>query len=334
MFQYLFAWLIACAIAGPAIYHKGGQTPKTIIVDTDLLDFIDDPVAIGLANIFQVRNEARIVGITSSVFSRYVPPAIDAINTYYGHGNIPIAIQKPVDNTTRNPTFPQENEYITGLTFNFPQDVGDGSNTTDPVKLYRKLLASSADHSVTIANIGFHDNLYNLLLSGPDKISPCSGKELVRRKVIEHVVQGNPNGTSFNFAGNDPKYAQYVLTHWPGLVTYVPDAIGSAVYFGARLTTELNTTTNPVAYAAAMSIGVGNVHQTWDSTAVYYAVRGLHDVYKFERERGEIRFLENGTAVWNYGSPSRRQRSVELKITNATFAARLEDLLLSVSQLR
>lgn len=215
------------------------------------------------------------------VYSRYVPPAIDAIDTYYGHGRIPVAIQKPVDNTvstpflavinplnllrqTRNPTFPQANEYVTGLAANFQQDVGDGSNTTDPVALYRKLLASSPDHSVTIANIGFHDNLYHLLLSLPDEISPLSGKQLVKRKVVEHVVQGNPNGTSFNFEGNNPKFAQHVLTHWPGVITFVPDAIGSSVLFGSRLTTELNTTTNPIAYAAATSIGVGNVHQSWD----------------------------------------------------------------------
>ncbi|KAJ4410732.1 hypothetical protein N0V91_001660 [Didymella pomorum] len=200
----------------------------------------------------------------TGVHSRYVPPAIDAINTYYGHGRIPIAIQKPVDNTTRNPTFPQENEYVTGLATEFPQDIGDGSNTTDPVLLYRRLLASSPDNSITIANIGFHDNLYHLLHSRPDKLSPLSGSDLVKKKVVEHVVQGNPNGTSFNFEGNNAKYAQYVLTHWPGRVTYVPDAIGSTVYFGSRLSTELNVTTQPVAYTAATSIGIGNVHQTWD----------------------------------------------------------------------
>lgn len=304
------------------------------------------------------------------MFSRYAPPAIDAINTYYSHGKIPIAIQKPVDNTvrsshfettsrtpsnwplvsqTRNPAFPQENEYITGLTYNFPQDVADGSNTTDPVLLYRSILACSPDHSITIANIGFHDNTYHLLLSQPDKISPLSGPELVKKKVVEHVVQGNPNGTSFNFEGNNPVYAQYVLSHWPGVITYVPDAIGSTVYFGSRLTTELNITSNPVAYAAATSIGVGNVHQSWDcksqrttsglkllltsgfrtATAMYYAVRSLDDVYRFETTKGETTFPENETAVWDHSSPSRLQRSIGLSVKNATFAARLEKLLLS-----
>ncbi|KAF3044924.1 hypothetical protein E8E11_006790 [Didymella keratinophila] len=249
-----------------------------------------DPVAIGLANVFQKRREAKIVGVVSSVYSRYVPPAIDAINTYYGHGGIPVAIQKPVDNTTRSPTFPQENESVTGLADKFPQDICDGSNTTDPVLLYRRLLASSPDNSVTIANIGFYDNLYHLLHSRPDGISPLSRPKLIKKKVVEHVGQGNPNGTSFYFEVNGPKYAQHVLTHWPGRIIYVPDAIGSTVYFGSRLSTELNVTTHPVAYAAVTSIGIGNVHQIWDSTAIYYAVLGLDDIYNVERSQGKIKF--------------------------------------------
>lgn len=161
---------------------------------------------------------------------------------------------------------------MTGLANDFPQDIGDGSNTTSPVLLYRHMLASSPDNSITIANIGFHDNLYHLLHSLPDKISPLSGPNLIKKKVVEHVVQGNPNGTSFNFEGDDPKYAQYVLTHWPGRITYIPDAIGSTIYFGSRLTTELNVTTNPVAYAAATSIGIGEVHQTWDCKLLSFLI--------------------------------------------------------------
>ena len=65
------------------------------------------------------------------------------------------------------------------------------------------------------------------------------------------------------------------------------------------------------------------------ATAIHYAVRGLDGAYRIERDRGEIYFLENGTAVWNYTSPSRLQRSIDLSINNATFAARLEELLLS-----
>ena len=61
---------------------------------------------------------------------------------------------------------------------------------------------------------------------------------------------------------------------------------------------------------------------------MYYAVRGLDDIYQLERDRGEIYFLENGTAAWDYTSPCRLQRSLTLSTTNTTFAERLEKLLL------
>jgi hypothetical protein len=65
------------------------------------------------------------------------------------------------------------------------------------------------------------------------------------------------------------------------------------------------------------------------ATAIYYAVRGLDNIYSVERSRGEITFTVNGTAVWDYSSRSRLQRSIELNVNNATFAARMEDLLIS-----
>jgi hypothetical protein len=74
------------------------QCAKKIIIDTDLENFDDDPLAIGLANIFQIWNQVEIVAIVSSIFSELAPPAIDAINTYYGHPDVPIGIQKPLTN--------------------------------------------------------------------------------------------------------------------------------------------------------------------------------------------------------------------------------------------
>ncbi|KAF2874699.1 hypothetical protein BDV95DRAFT_563427 [Massariosphaeria phaeospora] len=303
------------------------KRPKLMIIDTDMLNFVDDPLAIGLANILQTRGEVEILGVISSVFSRYVPPAIDAINTYYKHPYIPTAIQKPVNNDLRDPMYPQVNEYLTGLVNNFPQDVKDGSLTDQPVTLYRQLLAKAPPNSVTIANIGYSDNLYKLLMSKPDSISPLTGHELVKQKVAELVVQANPEGQSFNFVAHDPKFAIYVMTHWPTLATYVPEAIGSEVLLGARLS-KLDLKKNPVAYAFTTIEGVGANTPAWDSTAVYFAVRGLDDVYTYERNRGEITFTPDGTASWNYNSPSKLQRSVGLKIQAGTFAKRIEDLLL------
>lgn len=72
--------------------------PKKLIIDTDFGSFDDDPLAIGLGNIFQLWGEVEILGIMSTLSDQYAPPAINAINTFYGHPDIPIAIQKPVSN--------------------------------------------------------------------------------------------------------------------------------------------------------------------------------------------------------------------------------------------
>ncbi|KAF2835458.1 hypothetical protein M501DRAFT_962511 [Patellaria atrata CBS 101060] len=321
----LWLWIFQTTFALPSRPH---HTPQRLIIDTDLLNFVDDPLALGLANIFQSHNEIQILGIVSSISSRYAPPAIDAINTFYKHPSIPLAIQKPVDNSTIDPNYPEYPEYLTGLTHRFDQDINDGSNTTDPVSLYRKLLACAPDASVKIAVIGFHDNLYHLLRSRPDAISPLSGRALVKQKVAELIVGGTPSGMSFNFVEHPVEYAMYTLTRWPGLLTFFPDTIGDRVFMGARLTGERDPETNPVAYAFATNIGIGENHESWDVVAMYYVVRGLGDVYKFSKTRGEVYFFPNGSAAWNDSSPSRLQRVVDLKVSNVTLAKKIESILL------
>lgn len=47
-----------------------GATPKSktrLIIDTDMLNFDDDPMAIGLANIFQNWGEVELIGVMSSM---------------------------------------------------------------------------------------------------------------------------------------------------------------------------------------------------------------------------------------------------------------------------
>lgn len=170
-----------------------------------------------------------------------------------------ISIRQTID-----PLYPQYADFLTGLTYNFTNSIQDGGITPEPQRLYRQLLTQSADKSVTIAAIGFHENLRSLLKSSADDISPLTGSQLVERKVTELVVQGNPTGQSFNFHRYDPSAAIFVLTNWPGTVTFVPDAVGDRVWVGKRLTTEMDPVNNPVSYAFATAIGIGIAHQAWD----------------------------------------------------------------------
>ncbi|KAI1760296.1 hypothetical protein GGR53DRAFT_92402 [Hypoxylon sp. FL1150] len=303
-----------------------------LIIDTDMLNFDDDPMAIGEANIFQNWGQVELIGVFSCINSRYAPPAIDAINTYFGHPDIPTAVRKPVDNLTTWPDYPEFGDYLTGLTFNFTEDVRDGTNTPDPVSAYRFLLSTSADHSITIAAIGFYANLFQLMSSGADAISPLTGAELLAAKVRELVVQANEVGSSYNTGAQDPGYAQAVLNWWPGRLTFVPDEVGGNTVIGRRVTTQLNPAANPLGYALRANIGYGAAHPVWDAVAVYYAACGLDDVFRRKYARGGRATLDAAaTATWEdapEGAEAGLQNAIRFAVPNTTFAERLEGILL------
>lgn len=314
-------------LAGTALAHK-----VRLIIDTDMLNFDDDPMAIGEANILQNWGQVELIGVLSCINSRYAPPAIDAIDTFFGHPDIPTAVQKPVDNLTTWPDHPEFGDYLTGLTFNFTEDVRDGANVPDPVTAYRFLLSTSADDSITIAAIGFYDNLFQLMNSGPDEISPLTGAELLSTKVRELVVQANDVGFSYNTGTYDPAYAEAVLNWWPGRLTFASDEVGENTIIGRRITTELDPETNPLGFALRANIGYGQSHPVWDAVAVYYAVCGIDDVFHWKYPHGGRATL-NGSAIatWQNATAAEGdglQNSIQFRMPNTTFAARLENALL------
>ncbi|KAG0640417.1 hypothetical protein HOY80DRAFT_16156 [Tuber brumale] len=319
----------AATFAGVVSAAGGACVKKRVIIDTDFYSFSDDPNAVGIANAFMSWGEIELLGIISDIRSRYAPPAIDAINTFYGHPDIPLAISKPVDNSTQDPLYTELPAYVDQLSQRFPEDTNDGENTTDPLTLYRTLLSKAPDNSVTIAAIGFFDALYLLIDSKPDAISPLTGLELIKRKVTELIVQAAATGTSFNIVRHNPLYPTHVLNQWPTKLTFVPGFIGSSVRWGKRLTTEVDLQKNPVAWAFNATIGYNKTQASWDPTAIYYAVRGLDDVYVYNKTGGSVFFMPNGTAIWRDNVTSvAPQNWVNLKISNETFADRLEGILL------
>ncbi|OTB07432.1 hypothetical protein M426DRAFT_318113 [Hypoxylon sp. CI-4A] len=314
---------------------------KGIIIDTDMLNFADDPLALGLANIFSLWGESRLIAVMSSVHSRFAPPAFDAINTFFGHPNIPVAIQKPVNNQTQWPEYLEYGDYLTGLTYNFQEDIRDGARTADPVALYRTILATSKDRSIKLAIIGFYDNLYHLLQSGPDLISPLTGAELLLSKVHEVIVQANEAGTSYNTDTHDPVFAETFLNWWPGRLTFVGDNVGDHTLVGTRITSELDVTKNPIGYAMRANIGYAQKHEAWDAAALYYAVCGLDDVFRWKYpDGGHARLNGSAYATWTnataapYGNGTAPGRwraagnAVEFGVPPEVFSSRVEDILM------
>lgn len=148
----------------------------------------------------------------------------------------------------------------------------------DAVEMYRKVLASQKDGSVSIASVGFSTNLARLLLTGADEYSPLTGSELVRAKVKELVVMAG------NFTENArPEYnvlidipsAKVILEDWPGRVVISPFELGSGVRYPATsIENDFGQAPHPLADAYKAYDNMPYNRQMWDPTAVVYAVEG------------------------------------------------------------
>jgi hypothetical protein len=162
-----------------------GQTPTAaipLILDTDIGNDCDDVLAMGVIHSLQTRGYCRLVAVTITKDHDQCAPFVDAVNTFYGRGEIPIGV-------CRSGITPQQSRF-TGLVSEkdgdrdrYPHDLRSGRDAADAVAVLRRALAAEADGSVVIAQVGFSTNLAKLLQSPGDEISPMTGRELARKKV-------------------------------------------------------------------------------------------------------------------------------------------------------
>jgi hypothetical protein len=203
--------------------------------------------------------------------------------------------------------------------------------TWDPVELYRKTLAEADDASVTIASIGFLENLSGLLNSTADTYSDLDGYELVRAKVAELVVMGGgyPSGYEFNFWGDNPLTTAHVVNTWPASVsvTFLGTEVGVEVKTGARLTVE-GPENDPVKAAYGWYVGYNTTRESWDPLTVAYACAGLGTWFEFGNEHGYNFVWPNGSNVWINDTARSNQHYLRLKMDNGTVAQELDQLYL------
>src|SRR5690606_30024778 len=117
----------------------------------------------------------------------------------------------------------------------------------DAVTLYRRILATSDDRSVTVLSIGNFINLANLLKSKPDQYSPLSGQKLVKRKVDRMVAMAGkfPRGRETNII-NDVNSSLSVIPHWPTPILFVGFEVGEKIRCGGNLLNNSRLENSPV----------------------------------------------------------------------------------------
>ncbi|KAI3331775.1 inosine/uridine-preferring nucleoside hydrolase [Xylariaceae sp. AK1471] len=280
---------------------------------------------------------ANLLAVNINVASSYSALAAFAILTHYGHAlaDVPIGIRRPLTNKSFFDTWTFElGEYASKVAYHYANPErgslpwGGVEDAWDPVALYRRVLADAEDRSVTIASIGFLENLSGLLNSTADRFSPLAGPDLITTKVAELVVMGGeyPSGHEFNFWGDNPLTTAHVVRSWPGEVVFSGFEMGINVSSGSRLITQ-GPSDDPVRHAY-LWYTYGNPRSSWDPLTLLYALDGLGDVFEYANEYWYNHVYPNGSNKWIYDDKITSQRFLKLAVSNATAAEKLDRLFL------
>lgn len=132
--RLLLALLLVGCVA-PAV--AGTAEPLRVIFDTDTDGDKDDVAAAAILH--ALADEGRVRILATGVVSRCPdsPACLDAINTYYGRGDIPIGVYKGTALAV------VASPYAAVVARRCPNDVGRGERVPDVVRVYRRALARS-----------------------------------------------------------------------------------------------------------------------------------------------------------------------------------------------
>ncbi len=175
------AMQLAVILAG-ALPAGAAEAPG-LIYDTDICGDCDDVLALGMIHALQSRGACKLLAVTVSVENDLAAPFVDAVNTFYGRGDIPIGVIGKGGVVEKSKYLGLVQQKQPDGRLRYPHNLLSGNDAPPATQVIRKALAAQADQSVVIAQVGFSTNLARLLDSGPDDYSPLSGVDLVKSKV-------------------------------------------------------------------------------------------------------------------------------------------------------
>src|ERR1700712_3961334 len=171
---FCFCCFSVCAVNAQKVNKKA----VNLIFDSDMGPDYDDVGAITILHALADKGEVNILATIASTKYAGVAGVLNVFNTYFKRPDVPIGV--PKGNALE---FRDFQHWTDTLLANYPHKIKSNDEAWDAVKLYRKILGSAPDHSVTIVTVGFLTNLSNLLNSSADEYSTLIGKDLVSNKV-------------------------------------------------------------------------------------------------------------------------------------------------------
>jgi hypothetical protein len=272
-----------------------------VIIDTDLSRWWDDATALGMANVLQQQGNLNVLGVVSDIRNPLAVAAIDAIDTAYGDGDIPLGAVADSDADTA------PHGYTDALVRQLPHNIRSSDNVPGAVALYRRLLAPQPDHSVTIVSLGAYTNLAGLL-------GTAAGRALITKKVKRLVIMDGLFPAGYGPVTNqklDLAAARVVVAGghggpWPTPIAWVDGLDGIATRVGGTLCTNAPKT-NPMRIVFEDLWGCGKVRDgDWDGPALLFAVGDIPHAFSVLGRGGAAVINAQGGLSWQAKS-SRRQ---------------------------
>ena len=284
--------------SGPAASAaKEPSHVPNIIIDTDLSRWWDDATAVGMANVLEQRGKVHVLGIMSDIPNPVAVAAIDAIDTFYKHSDIPVgALPDSSANTAPH-------GYSDKLADSLPHKIRSSGDVPDAAALYRRILARQPDHSVTIVAIGSYANLASLLKSTPGEGSKLDGRKLISAKVKKTVIEDGifPNtGASAltNQALDLPAASEVLNGDWPTPMAWVDGTTGVATKVGGTLCRSV-AAKNPMRIVYEAEFGCGPPGDgDWDGPTLLYALQGPGDQFTELGQGGSAYINSKGGLSW------------------------------------
>jgi len=301
----IFLTLLLVVVLSPSLLIAQEKQAQKIIFETDMCGAADDVGALAMIHGLQNRGEAELLAVCLNAGGDPdAVSAIDAINTWYGRGEIPVGMWKG--------TFPDpdKSKYLHALT-KFPHDLNSKS-AHSALEVYREVLSKQPDKSVTIISTGFLLNLDELLRNDP---------ELVAAKVKEVIFMGAHQNDVIHFNyHNTSKIAENVIKNWPTPLVF--HHLGGGVMTGAGLKDTPEGNPVRMAYYLQLDSKFGD-YPSYDQMAVLYGVRGAAGNFKQNTDGKGI--LSIG---YEWDLQKRKDSWLQLILPESSYAKIINDLML------
>lgn len=276
------------------------QPPIQMILDSDFGSSTDDLFALMMLHHYIDEGKVDLKGIVVDREGEKNAALVDVFNTYYGHPDIPVALER---NGVKNPRCFIPYSGVVDFTNAQGQPLFqrsfDATQCPDGYKLYRRLLSQAADSSIVVVAIGFATTLSQLFESKGDEFSSLNGVDLFAQKVKAVYIQSGRFESGDSLSGYNMRAASrqsaIFYDKFPKNVRLYmsPSNVGDMMDYQPKdVLVDLSyTETNPIK-SVYTNYNCSTGQRMWDTNCLVQAVMG--DTAYHLSPRGWVTFVDRG----------------------------------------